>query len=107
MVLFFCIIVACSINYNIFEVLIMNIFGIIVYLMRKFEYEPAPLVLTFVLCPMIENAFRQSLMLSHGSFSIFFERPISVILLSIGIFLLVSPLIPGLKGRRRPTGEDH
>ena len=107
MVLFFCVIGAYSIHYNILEVLIMNIFGIIGYLMRKFEYEPAPLVLAFVLCPMIENAFRQSLMLSHGSFSIFFERPISVILLTIGIFLLVSPLIPGLKGRRRPTGEDY
>jgi putative tricarboxylic transport membrane protein len=84
------------------EVLIMIIFGIVGYMMRKFEYEGAPLILAFVLSPMIENAFRQSLTMSHGSFSIFFARPISCILLIVAMLLLISPLVL----RKRPKGGE-
>ena len=56
----------------------MIAFGVLGYLMRKFGYEPAPLVLAFVLGPMMENNLRKALILSDGSFSIFVERPISL-----------------------------
>jgi putative tricarboxylic transport membrane protein len=72
--------------------------------MKKLEYEGAPLILAFVLSPMLENALRQSLIMSHGSFSIFFTRPISLIFIVVAIFLLVSPLIPGLQ--KRPKGPE-
>jgi putative tricarboxylic transport membrane protein len=52
----------------------------------------------------LENALRQSLIMSHGSFSIFFTRPIAVTFFVVALFLLVSPLIPGLK--KRPKGGD-
>ena len=55
----------------------MILFGGVGYLLKKFDFEPAPLVLAFVLSTMLENAFGQSLIMSEGSFSIFFSRPIS------------------------------
>jgi putative tricarboxylic transport membrane protein len=58
--------------------------------MRKFGYEPAPLVLAFVLCPILEQSMRQSLMLSGGSFLIFITRPISVGFLILACFSLLS-----------------
>ena len=84
----------------------MIAFGIVGYLMKKFEYEAAPLILAFVISPMLENAFRQSLIMSQGSFSIFFNRAISFnSLLIIAILLLASTLIPGFK-KIRAEGVD-
>jgi putative tricarboxylic transport membrane protein len=77
----------------------MLLFGLIGYLMRKFEYEPAPLVLAFVLSPIMEQALRQSLILSGGSFGIFLNRPISLGCLLMAIFLLVLSFISFLKVR--------
>lgn len=102
MILFFCLIGVYSISNNYYEIIIMIIFGVVGYLMRKFGYEGAPLVLAFVLSPMIENSFRQALIMSNGSFSIFFTRPISLVLLIVAGVLLISPFIPGL--RRIPKG---
>jgi putative tricarboxylic transport membrane protein len=102
LILLFCLIGCYSVNNNIVEVVIMIVFGIIGYLMRKFEYEGAPLVLAFVLSPMIENAFRQSLTMSHGSFSIFFGRPISCTLLIMAVILLIAPLVL----KKRPKGGE-
>jgi putative tricarboxylic transport membrane protein len=67
--------------------------GILGYLMKKFDYEGAPLILAMVLGPMMENALRQSLMISRGSFLIFFTRPISLILFGTAIVLLLLPLL--------------
>ena len=103
-ILFFCIIGAYSVNNNAYEVIIMNIFGIVGYLLKKLKYEGAPLILAFVLCPMMETALRQSLLMSHGSFLIFLSRPASLILFIVAVLLLCSPFIPGLK--RRPKGGD-
>jgi len=72
------------------------------YLMRKFAYEPAPLVLAFVLGPMLENNLRKSLILSHGDFEIFITRPISAVCLVLAIAVLAAPLLPAL-ARRRAT----
>lgn len=90
--LFFCVIGSYSINNSTFDVLLMFFFGIIGYLFRKFGYEPAPLVLAFVLGDMLENSLRQSLLLSLGSLSIFFTRPISVSCLIIAVLLFFLPI---------------
>lgn len=102
LILLFCLIGSYSLNNNVVEMMIMILFGIVGYLMKKFAYEGAPLILAFVLSPLFENALRQSLIMSHGSFMIFLTRPISFIFFIASIFLLFSPLIPGLK--KRPTG---
>jgi len=97
LILLFCIIGAYSLNNNYEEVIIMILFGVFGYLMRKFDYEAAPLVFALVLSPLIENALRQSLLMSHGSFGIFFIRPISLFFMIIGIALFLLPLFSFIK----------
>ena len=96
----FCLIGAYTVGNNIQDVYIMILFGILGYLMKKYDYEPAPLVLAFVLGPMFENAFRQSLIISGGSPLIFFSRPIAVTFLVISFILLVSPIALRVLGKQ-------
>ena len=84
----------------VFDVFVMVLFGVLGYLMRKFGYEPAPLVLAFVLGPMLENNLRKSLMLSQGDFTFFVEKPISAACLALAVAVLVAPLLPALARRR-------
>jgi putative tricarboxylic transport membrane protein len=90
LILLFSVIGVYSLNNNSTEVLIALIFGFVGYLMRKFEYEAAPFLLAMVLGPMMENKFRQSLLISKGSFSIFYLRPISAILLIAALVILTT-----------------
>ncbi len=86
------------------DVWLMLIFGIVGYLMRKLDYPMAPAVLAIVLGPLAEPALRQSLLISGGSFSIFFTRPFSSVFMFIAIALLVLPLgKQALDARRRKT----
>ena len=98
-ILLFCIIGSYSINYSTFDIHVMLIFGIIGYLFKKFEYEPAPLILAFILTPMFEKAFRQSLLMSSGRPAIFLTRPISVSCLVIALLLLLTAVL-GKKRRQ-------
>lgn len=106
LILLFCLIGSYSLSFATFDILIMIVFGIIGYLMKKTDYEGAPLVLALVLGNIFENALRQSLMLSDGSFLIFFNRPIAAIFIWIGIALLVLPILPWLKKRRPAVGVE-
>jgi len=99
-IILFCLIGSYSINNSSTDVLIMLAFGVIGYLMKKLSLEAAPMVLAFVLGPMMETALRQALIKSKGSFSIFFTRPISATCLIIAIVLMIMPLLPWF--RRRP-----
>ena len=101
LIILFCLIGSYSINNSSTDVLIMLVFGMIGYLMKKLSLEAAPMVLAFVLGPMMETALRQSLIKSRGSFSIFFTRPISATCLIIAIALMIMPLLPWFR-RRRP-----
>jgi putative tricarboxylic transport membrane protein len=102
LILMFCIVGVFASGNASFDVLLMVIFGVLGYLMRKFGYEPAPLVLAFVLGPMLENNLRKSLILSHGDFQIFIARPISAVCLLLAVAALAAPLLPAL-ARRRAT----
>jgi putative tricarboxylic transport membrane protein len=93
MILLFCLIGAYCLNNLLVEVTIMLIFGGLGYLLRYFKYEVIPLILAFILGPMIEDAFRQSLTISGGSFSIFFIRPIAGIFLIATFFILSSRIL--------------
>jgi putative tricarboxylic transport membrane protein len=92
-----CLVGSYSVNNNPIDILVMVAFGVAGYLMSKFAYDPAPLVLGFVLGPMIETALRQSLILSHGSFLIFLGRPITGVLLGLALFMVVGPLFRYLR----------
>jgi putative tricarboxylic transport membrane protein len=93
LILLFCLIGAYSMGNNTGDVLLMLVFGIVGYLMKKFEYDAAPLVLAVVLGPMLEEAFRQSLMMSKGDFAIFVSRPLSLTFLVLALLLLIIPIM--------------
>jgi putative tricarboxylic transport membrane protein len=98
LILLFCVIGSYSLSNNVVEVVIMIIFGIAGYILRKFDFEAAPLMLAFILGPMWETSWRQSLVISEGKFSIFFEKPISCVALVLGAFLIITS---GLKYYRK------
>ena len=89
----FCLIGAYSIKTNASGILIVIVFGIVGYLMRKYEYDSAPLILANVLGPLMENSLRQSMMLFRGEIFQIFHRPIALFFFTIAGFLLLSPLI--------------
>ena len=93
----FCIIGVYGVSSSSFDLLVMVVFGAFGYLMRKFGYEAAPLILACVLGPMAETAFRQSMILSRGSMKIFVTSPISAVALGIAFLLLFSTVLPAVK----------
>jgi putative tricarboxylic transport membrane protein len=100
LILLFCLIGVYSVSNAVFDIYVMILFGGVGYLMKKLDYEPAPLVLAFVLGPLLENNLRKALILSRGDFVIFLSRPISAACLGLALALLLSPLVPRL-GRKR------
>lgn len=106
LILLFCLIGAYSLNNSAFDIILMTIFGIVGYLFRKFNYEGAPLLLAFVLGPMFESTLRQSLMLSKGSFSIFFTRPIAAVTVSVALILFLTSFIPLLAKKKAKYGSS-
>jgi putative tricarboxylic transport membrane protein len=90
LILLFCLIGCYSINNNPVELIIMVFFGLAGYILRKFNYDLAPLILAFILGPMLETSFRQSLIISGGELSIFIEKPVSAVSLIISALLLIS-----------------
>jgi putative tricarboxylic transport membrane protein len=90
LILLFTLIGAYSSNGKIFDLLTMIFFGIVGYVLRKFDYEEAPLLLAFILGPLLEQAFRQSMIMSNGELSIFIARPVSLAALILCVALYVS-----------------
>jgi putative tricarboxylic transport membrane protein len=89
LIIMFCIIGVYEVSHSIVDVWIMLIMGVVGYGLRKFGFDPAPLVLGLVIAPMFEQSLRQSLIMSNGNYLIFFQRPISLALLAVSIVLLI------------------
>ncbi len=106
LILLFCVVGVYSINSTTDEVILMTVFGIVGYLMKKYDYEAAPMIMAMILSPMMENSLRQSLALSHGSFSIFFTRPISGVLMITAFVLLILPNIPWMRKKEKWKGLE-
>ncbi len=93
---------------SLHDVWLMLIFGVVGYLMRKLDYPMAPAVLAIVLGPLAEPALRQSLIISNGSFAIFFTRtidgvPVSGMIMGIAIALFLLPVVKTLRKKSRPA----
>ncbi len=105
-ILFFCCIGTYSVNNSLHDIYITAAFGFVGYMFMRLDLDAAPLMLGFILGPMLEENFRRALLLSRGSFGSFFTRPISGTLLSlIGIFIIwqvTSFLLQARKGRLVP-----
>jgi TctA family transporter len=89
-----------SINNNVFDVYQVLAFGILGYLFSKLKMEPAPLLIGFVLGPMMEEHLRRAMLLSRGDVMVFVERPISGTLLAIGALALITMLLPNIRRRK-------
>jgi putative tricarboxylic transport membrane protein len=93
LILLVCVIGVYGVSENVWDVVIMLGFGVAGYLMRKTGYEPAPLVLAFVLGRLAEESIRQSLLLSRGRLGILVERPIAAVFLVATAVVIVLPLV--------------
>jgi putative tricarboxylic transport membrane protein len=101
LILLFCFVGAYANNNSLTELNVMIFFGLVGYLMKKTGFEPAPMVMAYILCPFLEEAFRQSLIKSQGDFSIFFKRPISAAILGLALLLVLMNIFSGVKERRK------
>lgn len=110
-ILFLIICVVCaigvfSVNNSSFDVYMMIGFTLLGYILRKLGAEPAPLLMGFVLGPMIEENFRRSMITAHGNPMVFLERPISLVLLILSVVLLISILLPSISKRREEVFQE-
>ena len=100
MIIMFCVIGVYEVNNSVVDVWIMLIFGVIGYLLKKFGFDPAPLVLGLVIAPIFELSLRQSLIMSGGSWQIFLQRPIALTLLLLSAVLLALAAWGAIVARR-------
>jgi putative tricarboxylic transport membrane protein len=101
LIILFCLIGAYSLNNDVFDIVVMVVFGVVGYLFRKFEFEGAPLILAFVLGTMFDQNLRQALLISDGSFFPFLTRPISGVTLGIAVIVLIISFFPLSSLRRK------
>ncbi len=106
-ILLFCCIGVYSLQNNIFDVMMTVVFGFIGWVFVKLECEPAPLLLGFVLGPMMEENLRRALLLSRGDPTVFFTRPISAVMLSIAAVLLLVIIAPSIRKKREEAFQEE
>src|SRR5216684_3622252 len=105
-ILVFCCIGTYALNSSTGEVLIMTAFGVIGYVFRKLDCEPAPLLLGLVLGPLLEENFRRALQLSAGDWSVFVTRPLSLAFLLAALALLVAVALTGIRRGREQAFRE-
>ena len=89
-----------SIGLNAWDVFAIAFFGVLGYVLLKLDCEPAPLLLGFVLGPLLEDHLRRALIISRGDLTTFVERPVSAILLAIAVAALVLAILPAIRQKR-------
>jgi putative tricarboxylic transport membrane protein len=99
-ILLICLVGTYSVNLSTFDLGILLCFGILGYGFRKLDYDLAPFILAMILGPSIEVAFRQSLMGSGGSFSIFWEKPIALTLIVLSCLLFVWNILRSVRSSK-------
>jgi putative tricarboxylic transport membrane protein len=106
LILLFCLIGVYSLSNKISEIGLMLLFGVLGYLMKKFKFDGAPLILAMVLGPLMDKALRQSLIMSGGDPAIFLESTICITVFAIvAVILFVLPLLPVIGRFRKKVGE--
>lgn len=102
----FCAIGAYSIGNSVFDVYMMAAFGVVGYIFAKLDCEPAPLLLGFIIGPMIEEHVRRAMTISHGDPLVFVTRPISATLLAIAVIALLVAVSPAMRRKRDEVFVD-
>lgn len=107
MIVVFCLLGVYGVNGSIFDIWVMMVMGLVGYLLKKVDFPAAPIVIGLVLAPMVEMAIRQSLILSRGSYAIFFQRPIAAFLLVLTGALLSFSLIQLVRQVKTRAGAER
>ena len=105
-ILLFCGVGVYSVNNTPFDIYVMCVFAVFGYICVKLECEPAPLILGFILGPMMEENLRRAMLLSRGDPSVFFTKPISAVLLGVALLLLLIVLSPAVKKKREEAFQE-
>ena len=100
-IVLFCAIGVYTTNNATFDIALVAMFGLAGYLFHKLGCEPAPLLLGFVLGPMLEEYLKRALKLARGDWSVFITRPLSAALLAVALLLVVMVLLPAIKSKRK------
>jgi TctA family transporter len=105
-ILLFCCIGVYTLNNSVFEVMMTAVFGLMGYFFLKVGCEGAPLLLGFILGPMMEENLRRALLLAHGDAMVFVTRPISLGLLIMSALLLLAVVLPAVKSTREKAFQE-
>jgi len=105
-ILMFCAIGVFSLNNSNFDVYLMALFGLLGYLCAKLELEPAPMLLGFIIGPMMEEYLRRALLLSRSDPMVFIERPISGVMLGLAAAAMIVVLLPSLRKKREEAFQE-
>ncbi len=105
-ILLFCCIGVYSIQNNVFDVMITVVFGVLGWIFVKLDCEPAPLLLGFILGPMMEENLRRAMLLSRGDPTVFVTRPISAAMLALAVILLLVIVAPAVRANREAAFQE-
>jgi putative tricarboxylic transport membrane protein len=94
-----------SLSSSVTEVMVMYVIGVMGFFMRRYDFPIAPVILGVILGPLMETQARRALTASGDDFSVFFSRPLTIVLLLIAVAAFVVPHLPALK-KRLAFGED-
>jgi len=106
-ILVFCCIGTYSLQNNVWDVLMTVVFGVLGWIFVKLECEPAPLLLGFILGPLMEENLRRALLLSRGDPTVFATRPISAALLAVALILLAIVALPMIRRKREEAFHEE
>ena len=106
-ILVFCGIGVFSLNNAEFDIYLMALFGVVGYLFVKLDAEPAPMLLAFILGPMMEEYMRRALLLSRGNPMVFLERPISAVMLGLGVLVIILASLPMFYKKREEAFKEE
>lgn len=104
-ILFFCCVGTFSVNGNLHDIFVTAAFGLLGYVFLRMKLDPAPLILGFILGPMLEDNFRRAMVISRGSFEVFVTRPISAVLISMVALFFLWQFVVFLRGERKAEAE--
>ncbi len=106
-ILVFCAIGVFSLNNAEFDVYLMALFGLLGYIFIKLECEPAPMLLGFIIGPMMEEYLRRAMLLSRGDPTVFLTRPISAVMLVLALLAMIAVLLPAIRSRREDAFHEE
>ena len=106
MILVFCVIGVFSLSNSTFDIYLMVVFGAVGYIFKKLDSEPAPMMLGYILGPMMEEYLRRTLLISRGDPMVFLSRPLSATMLALAVILLLMVLVPSFSKSREEAFRE-